>query len=264
MNQKDWTASQNEDAGCAGTFVAYAGDFLKLGLALPVLFAGSQFVGFRCKASCKGDDGLVGDYYGVQEVHLLEIIRVGGINFRQLRFCLGDNAVQSLGQNFGIVDGDVADTVEVVVAHGENAGSLGCQGIIRHERRGQLVGGFLVPVRKEIAQDFFLFFRNEEYVAGPLFEPVQFCLQPFAGKFRVNRRRTGLGALVAHDQLVVRDEDGHPVQDLLKRLGPAEVGGQVFRLLVGFGDQLRPLNADLRGGIDKPFLDCFHTRCRTR
>ena len=111
--------------------VTFAAGQLFAQIRIPMGVGNSRFI--------RNDDGIV-------EITFLHIFRRSTAQFRFLRFRFTDDAAEAFTQDFSIIDADMTDTVEIVVANSEDAIGLGIEAGLGHVTRSQIARRLARPV----------------------------------------------------------------------------------------------------------------------
>ena len=89
-----------------------------------------------------------------------------------------------------------------------------------------------LPLRKKLPQHGLVFLGKQESAGGAGAEAVKLLDDPVHGEFRIDRRALGHFRLVADDQLVIGDPDGHFLHDGFKGLRPQKKRRKVLVFFV--------------------------------
>ena len=185
----------------------------------------------------EGPHGLQHDQHSLVE-HVP--VDAAGLAQVQLAFELPDPlliALQAHAQHLGVVHRQVGVAGVQLALHAEQAGLHVHGHLVRHDGPTPGPQAVVLPEGGDGAQGFLGLFGNVEHVAVPLLEQVQLVDDE---AHRVLREHGGVpvgGGLVARQQALVLDVDGHLLQDVLQHQRPAHHRRLVAVGLIDLGTQ---------------------------
>ncbi len=192
------------------------------------------------------DHGLAAYDGRLQKLALGAVIPVPGIAFIQFRLHFPDQPTVAHGQHLIILHRHMPHAVVEIIPRGENIVLHGLLRLLGHEGGGKLAGGLPLPVGVRLQQLLPGLLRYVERIRLSGGDGLELRLQPFIGKFRISLAAPGSDGAAAHYKLVLPDDDGDIVQNMLEGQGPPHDNGLILRGLIRFRDQLRPGGLDLR------------------
>ena len=175
--------------------------------------------------------GLQDDLAGFVEYFPLHVLCGGRLAVRQLFPDLVKQEVDAVVDQLLIADADMAETAGQRGQQERLAGHGLLRGLGDDAQRAVLRRSAL-PLRKKLPQHGLVFLGKQESAGGMGAEAVKLLDDPVHGEFRIDRRALGHFRLVADDQLVVGDPDGHFLHDGFKGLRPQEKRRKVLVFFV--------------------------------
>ena len=175
--------------GCRAIFRhagTVAGNLFQLALTGWVAFFTGKARGFLRVAMGEIDCRLIAQNNGVVELLFFDVIGGAAIEFLQRAGDFIDDPAKADFQYLAIVDADVSDTAEEVVADGENAVAHALFCPFGHIGGGERTGGFTRPVFKGLVEFIGGFFLNNERVGDTVGHSVELFFDPVIREFRTN------------------------------------------------------------------------------
>ena len=221
-------------------------------LLLPLLVGAGSGLALRLlrHAVGVGDEALALDDAGLPEVDLLLVqlaLRHHGVDVGLAALHV---ALEADGQQGLVVAGGLAGDA-VGEADGDDVIVHALHGVLWQGRSGDVLHGLAFPVR-EVLEDQFLVLRCDVVrILGADRELIQ-LLQIKLGAGLEFRVQVGAPVTVrrgADDELVLHDQSGHALHDVVHDLGPEEWDRVAREFLIGFGGQHQALRRDGRSGV---------------
>ena len=214
----------------AGDLVADTGDLEQLVLPLAFGLRGLG-LGEDGEALSEVQHGLQDDLAGFVEYFPLHVLCGGRLAVRQLFPDLVKQEVDAVVDQLLIADADMAETAGQRGQQERLAGHGLLRGLGDDAQRAVLRRSSL-PLQKKLPQHGLVFLGKQESAGGAGAEAVKLLDDPVHGEFRIDRRALGHFRLVADDQLVIGDPDGHFLHDGFKGLRPQKKRRKVLVFFV--------------------------------
>ena len=145
--------------------------------------------------------------------------------------------MQALLEHARVVDGQVRVAGVELALHAKDAGLHEGRQLVGKHRQPVVTQGVALPKRRDVADGLLVLLGHVEHVTVAPLEEVELVEHEAERVLGEDRRVAVLGRLVADDQCLVLDVDGHVVEDVGKAEGPAHDGRLVGRLTVGLSAQ---------------------------
>ena len=196
-------------------------------------------------ASCISDGCLTAHDHRTKEVTLLGVMTVARRQSGQRILGFLDDAAVANRQDLLVVGGQVTDSVVKVIAGRENVVRHGKLGLIGHIGGRQLACGSSLPILIHLGEGRLGGIRDVEGIRRAMLYRIKFRLQPLKGI--LGKYLTSAGGLGGRsdDQLILTNDNGQILQDVLERLGTACDDRLTLGLLVGFGQKHRAVRLNL-------------------
>ena len=247
LDEPEALASLVEGAGgLGGNMIAGLGDGQQLGLAVGIGAVGGEGQSQIRVAAGVGDDGLTALDDGLPEVALLGVVALTAGEGGQLSLALLDVGLKTAVDDLLVVDVDVANAVEEVVTHGEDAVvHEDVQHLGIHVGGGEIADGLALPVGVNGLQTADGVGGDVEGIGLAGGDGLILGGEPLVGELGEGLTAAGGDGAGADDQLTLTDDDRNVLQNVTEGGRAALDDGQMLGLLVALGDKLRAIGLNL-------------------
>ena len=233
--------------GLGGNVIAGLGNGEQLSLAVGIGAVGGLSQSQVGVAAGVGDDSLAALNDGLQESLAGGVVALTAGQLGDLSAALLDVGLETAVDHLLIVDVDVANAVEEVVADGENAVvHEDVQHLGIHVGGGQIADGLALPVGVNVLKTADGVGGDVEGVSLTGGNGLVLGRKPLEGELGEGLATAGSHGVGADDQLTLADDDRNVLQDVAEGGGATLDDGEILGLLVALGDQLGTICLDLR------------------
>ena len=248
LDEPEALTSLMEGAGSlGGNAVAGLGNGEQLGFAIRISALGGLS---QCQvgvAAGVSNDSLTALNDSLQEALALSVVTLTAGQLGQLCLAFLNVGLQTLVNDLLVVDVDVANAVEEVVANGKNAVvHEHVQHLGIHVGGGQIADGSALPVGVNVLKTADGIGGDVEGISLTGSDGLVLGRKPLIGELGEGLATAGSHRVGSNDQLTLADDDRNVLQNVAEGRRATLDDGQIFGLLVALGDQLGAVSLDLR------------------